>query len=51
MIPIEQILKMEHRIGDLELENKLLQETVQFLTKKLYGKRSEKTSVLPVGVE
>jgi len=51
MSPIEQIQKMEHRIGDLEKENKRLQETVQFLTKKLYGKSSEKTAVLPVGVE
>ena len=51
MSPIEQIQKMEHRIGDLEKENKRLQETVQFLTKKLYGKSSEKTAALPVGVE
>lgn len=34
MSPIEQIQEMEHRIGDLEKENKRLQEAVQFLTKK-----------------
>ncbi len=51
MSPLEQLQKMEHRIGDLEKENKRLQETVQFLTQKLYGKSSEKTASLPVGVE
>lgn len=51
MSPTEQIQKMEHRIGDLEKENKQLPETVQCLTKKLYGKSSEKTAVLPLGVE
>src|SRR5690606_3479123 len=43
--------KMERRVNDLEKENKLLQETVKFLTQKLYGKSSEKTASLPVGVE
>lgn len=49
--PAEQFQQMENRMGQLEKENKRLHETVQFLTQKLYGRSTEKTSALPVGVE
>lgn len=51
MSPAEQFQQMENRIGQLEKENQRLQETVQFLTRKLYGRSTEKTTALPVGVE
>ena len=40
------IKNLENRISNLETENKRLHETVDFLTKKLYGRSSEKTSAL-----
>jgi len=45
----EQITILEKRIAQLEKENKLLLEPVHFLTRKLYGRSSEKTSVLTSG--
>lgn len=51
MSPAEQFQQMENRIGALEKENKRLHETVQFLTQKLYGRSTEKTSALPIGIE
>jgi transposase len=42
----EQIVKLENRIQELEQENKNLHETVEFLTRKLFGRSSEKTSVI-----
>ncbi|MEQ8197631.1 MAG: IS66 family transposase [Clostridiaceae bacterium] len=39
-----QISKLEDRIQKLEQENKTLHETVDFLTRKLFGRSSEKTS-------
>lgn len=37
---------LENRIAQLELENKHLHDTVAYLTRKLYGRSSEKTTVL-----
>lgn len=51
MSPVEQFQQMENRIGELEKENKRLHETVQFLTQKLYGRSTERTSSLPIGIE
>ncbi|UNC91290.1 IS66 family transposase [Candidatus Contubernalis alkaliaceticus] len=46
----EQLLeKLENRISQLEQENKKLHDTVEYLTRKLFGKSSEKTSSLPTG--
>ena len=42
----EQIKTLENRISELEKENKLLLETVHHLSRKLYGRSSEKTSFL-----
>lgn len=39
----------EKRITELEIENKRLHDTVAYLTKQLFGKRSEKTSSLSAG--
>jgi transposase len=41
-----EILKLKNRIVQLEQENKTLHETVEFLTHKLFGRSSEKTSVI-----
>ena len=49
MSEIKLLKKLENRISELERENKLLHETVQHLTRKLYGRSSEKTSVLDIG--
>lgn len=49
MSAAEQIRTLENRISELEKENKLLLETVHHLTRKLYGRSSEKTSVLSLG--
>ncbi|ABN51752.1 MAG TPA: IS66 family transposase ISCth11 [Hungateiclostridium thermocellum] len=49
MSTAEQIATLENRINELELENKRLHETVAYLTRKLYGRSSEKTSALSVG--
>ncbi|MHC1748078.1 MAG: IS66 family transposase [Cellulosilyticaceae bacterium] len=40
--------QLEKRIIELEDENKRLHETVAYLTRKLYGSSSEKTSVLGI---
>lgn len=42
----QQITQLENRIQQLEQENKSLYETVEFLTRKLFGKSSEKTSAI-----
>jgi transposase len=49
MSTAEQIATLENRITELELENKRLHETVAYLTRKLYGRSSEKTSALSMG--
>jgi transposase len=45
----ERIEVLENHILKLEHENKRLHETVAYLTKKLYGRSSEKTSSLNLG--
>ena len=46
----EQLVKkLETRISQLEQENKKLHDTVEYLTRKLFRKSSEKTSSLPTG--
>lgn len=47
----EQMATLENRISELEQENKRLHETVAYLTRKLFGKSSEKTSALSLGQE
>ena len=42
----EPMATLENRILELEQENKRLHETVDYLTRKLYGRSSEKTSTL-----
>jgi transposase len=42
----DQISKLENRIQQLEQENKTLHETVEFLTRKLFGRSTEKTSAI-----
>ncbi len=43
----EKLLK--NRINELEQENKRLHDTVEYLTRKLFGRSSEKTSALDLG--
>lgn len=43
---IQEINSLKNYISNLEMENKRLHETVDFLTRKLYGTSSEKTSFL-----
>ena len=45
----EQFKTFENRISKLEKEKKLLLEAVHHLIRKLYGRSSEKTSVLTAG--
>lgn len=45
----EPLATLENRIAELEQENKRLHDTVAFLTRKLYGRSSEKTSTLSMG--
>jgi len=45
----QQLKILEKRISELEQENKRLHDTVAYLTRKLYGRSSEKTSSLPMG--
>lgn len=45
----DQMSKLENRISELEQENKKLHDTVDYLTRKLYGRSSEKTSSLALG--
>lgn len=42
----EKMIELENRIKQLEQENKTLHETVEFLTHKLFGRSSEKSSVI-----
>ena len=49
MSAAEQVKTLENLISELERENKLLHDTVEYLTRKLFGRRSEKTSVLSLG--
>ncbi len=44
-----QITELENRISELEQENKRLHDTVDYLTRKLFGRSSEKTAVLSLG--
>ena len=44
-----QISQLNNRIVDLENENRILHEKVDYLTQKLYGRSSEKTAVLTDG--
>lgn len=45
----DRLEAFEKRITELEAENKRLHDTVAYLTKQLFGKRSEKTSSLSEG--
>ena len=45
----EQVDTLEKRITELEQENKRLHDTVDYLTRKLYGSSSEKTSSILEG--
>jgi len=45
----EQANTLEKRITELEQENKRLHDTVDYLTRKLYGSSSEKTSAILKG--
>jgi hypothetical protein len=49
MSTTDQMIKLENRIFELEQENKRLHDTVEYLTRKLFGKSSEKTSTLNLG--
>ena len=40
----EQVLELKNRISQLEQENLLLKEKVDFLTRKLFGRSTEQTS-------
>ena len=44
----DQVKELEKRITELEKENLILQEMVTFLTRKLYGNKSEQTSSLGI---
>lgn len=48
MPPQEEIAQLKTQVKELELENKTLKQSVEYLTKKLYGRSSEKTeAILP----
>jgi transposase len=49
MSAAEQVKILEKRIGELELENKRLHDSVEYLTRKLFGRSTEKTSSLSLG--
>jgi len=49
MSAAEQIAPLKNRILELEQENKRLHESVEYLTRKLYGRSTEKTSALSMG--
>ena len=49
MSATQKITSLENRISELEQENKRLHDTVEYLTRKLFGRSSEKTSVLSLG--
>ena len=44
----EQVLELENRISQLEQENLLLKEKVDFLSRKLFGRSTEQTSSLGI---
>jgi len=49
MSTAEQVTTLKNRILELEQENKRLHDSVEYLTRKLYGRSTEKTSVLSIG--
>ncbi len=49
MSAAEQLATLKNRILELEQENKRLHESVEYLTRKLYGRSTEKTSALSMG--
>ena len=49
MSTAEKVAVLENRISELEQENKRLHDTVEYLTRKLFGRSSEKTSALALG--
>lgn len=49
MSAAEQIKTLEKRICELEQENKRLHDSVEYLTRKLFGRSTEKTSFLSLG--
>lgn len=49
MSAANQVKVLEYRICELELENKRLYETVEYLKRKLFGRSTEKTSSLSSG--
>lgn len=49
MSAAQKITALENRISELEQENKHLHDTVEYLTRKLFGRSSEKTSALSLG--
>lgn len=44
-----QVQELKKRINELELENKRLHDTVEYLMRKLFGRSTEKTSSLVLG--
>ena len=42
----DQVATLQNRITELEQENKNLHDTVDYLTRKLFGRSTEKTSIL-----
>lgn len=46
MSTTDQVATLENRITELEQENKRLHDTVDYLTRKLFGRSTEKTSIL-----
>lgn len=49
MSAMVQVKELEKRLSELELENKRLHDAVEYLTRKLYGRSTEKTSSLSLG--
>ncbi len=49
MSAAEQVKILEKRICELEQENKRLHDSVEYLTRKLFGRSTEKTSSLALG--
>lgn len=48
MKSMDQVSSLQNRITELEQENKNLHETVEYLTRKLFGKSSETSKVLGI---
>lgn len=42
----EQVKVLEKRIGELELENKRLHDSVEYITRKLFGRSRKQEKVL-----